>query len=144
MDRIPINHPVCKLVSQARKQAGRLTVATSFQVSTEITCLARWLTRPAFVLSNFTGSNDGQIYIWDVNPPPGSKEAKGRPAPGTGCTIKPLKVLPGHKNSPSRVVRFNHRYGLFASSGIGEMAFWLPDTSDPSAGAVTAAGTAQS
>lgn len=45
-----------------------------------------------------------------------------------------MKILPGHKNTPSRVVRFNHRLGMFASGGIGELAFWLPDNGEASGG----------
>lgn len=88
-----------------------------------------WSPDSRYVIS---GSNDGQIYIWDVNPPPASEEARKRPPPGPDCTLQPMKVLPGHKNTPSRVVRFNHRLGMFASGGIGELALWLPDNGEAS------------
>ncbi|KAL7009787.1 hypothetical protein EMMF5_000695 [Cystobasidiomycetes sp. EMM_F5] len=88
-----------------------------------------WTPDGRFVLS---GSNDGRVFVWDVNPPASDTEAhKDRPPAGPDCTLMPCKVLEGHKNTPSRVVRYNPRYSMFASGGIGELAFWLTDNKDP-------------
>ena len=61
-----------------------------------------------------------------------------RPPPGEACTLEPLKVFEGHKNTPSRVIRFNPRHAMIVSGGKGELAFWLTD----SAKEVTPAGGA--
>ena len=68
--------------------------------------------------------------MWDVNPPEDDLEArKDRPPAGPECTLRPIKILEGHK-SPSRVVRFNPRYSMFVSGATNELAFWLADTSE--------------
>lgn len=84
-----------------------------------------WTPDGRYVLS---GSADGRIVIWDVFPPPGTSEAASRAPPGPHLTLQPMRVIEGHKHMPSRVVRFNHRYGMFVSGGKAELAFWLSDS----------------
>lgn len=80
-----------------------------------------------------SGSNDGNIYIWDVNPPPNDPSHQSAMAKqGPTNTLRPIKVLEGHKGGPSRVVRFNPRSGMFVSGGFGELSFWLPDLKEAS------------
>lgn len=96
-----------------------------------------WTPDGRYVLS---GSNDGKIYVWDVNPPAGTYTAEERPPPGPECTLLPVKVIEGHKNSPSRVVRFNPKHAMFVSGGIGELAFWLNDSKAPGEGGSNISG----
>lgn len=71
-----------------------------------------------------TGSPDGKISVWDVNPPEGSQPHRAPPGPEN--TLRPMKVLDGHKGNPARVLGFNPRLGMFVSGGMELVSLFLP------------------
>jgi len=80
-----------------------------------------WTPDGRFVVS---GSADGKLHIWDVNPPDAaSNEERARVVQ----TLLPIKSFDGHGSGPSRIVGFNHKMAMMVSGG-DELAFWIPDS----------------
>jgi len=80
-----------------------------------------WSGDSKFVIS---GSNDGQLYVWDLNPIDGLEKLAVPLIPGTGMkdrppTLEPIVTLQsgGMEGVASRCVRFNPKFGLLASGG---------------------------
>jgi COMPASS component SWD2 len=79
-----------------------------------------WSGDSKFVIS---GSGDGQICVWDLNPIDGLEKLQGPPiVPGVNprcITLDPWVKLQsgGVEGVPSRCVRFNPRLGMLASGG---------------------------
>lgn len=90
-----------------------------------------WTPDGRFVLS---GSADGKVHIWDVNPP-----NVIRPERGETNTITPIKSFDAHGSGPSRIVGFNHKLAMMVTGG-NELAFWLPDGRELAAGTVNLGG----
>ncbi|KAG0141554.1 hypothetical protein CROQUDRAFT_663648 [Cronartium quercuum f. sp. fusiforme G11] len=82
-----------------------------------------WTPDSRYVLS---GSADGKIVVWDVQPPKDDPIHALRPPQGPHTTWEPLKTYEGHLGkNPARCVAFNPRLGMLATAG-NELAFWLP------------------
>lgn len=73
----------------------------------------KWTPDGRYVLS---GSINGKVHIWDVNPPPPAPALKDRGGPT--ATLLPIKTLDGHAGGPSRCLAFNPRAAMFASAGM--------------------------
>ncbi|EGG04001.1 uncharacterized protein MELLADRAFT_49323 [Melampsora larici-populina 98AG31] len=77
----------------------------------------------------FSGSADGKIVVWDVQPPKDDPIHATRSPQGPHTTWQPLKTYEGHLGkNPARCVSFNPRLGMLATAG-NELAFWLPGNS---------------
>lgn len=86
-----------------------------------------WIGDSKWVVS---GSNDGSICIWDLTPNPGQEkltatDTVGEVKPIIGAPPRPPTLQPvaklhakgGTSSHPSRAVRFNPKYCMFASGG---------------------------
>lgn len=80
-----------------------------------------WTTDSKLIVS---GSQPGKIYFWDSSMIPATPAPEGENAK----VLTPVVTLDGHPG-PSRCVKFNPRYQMFASAGA-ELAFWLADTAN--------------
>lgn len=112
-----------------------------------------WVGDSKWVVS---GSNDGSICIWDLTSPPGQEKLTaqdlvvGEVKPNFGSyprppTLEPVAKLHGKggaSNHPTRAVRFNPKFCMFASGGEDLVSrsslpfgpgthlyqtFWLPE-----------------
>ncbi|CAH7677265.1 WD40-repeat-containing domain protein [Phakopsora pachyrhizi] len=82
-----------------------------------------WTPDSRYVLS---GSADGRILVWDVQPPKDDPTHAMRAPQSPHATWEPLKSYDGHQvGNPSRCVAFNPKLGMLATAG-NEMVFWLP------------------
>lgn len=68
-----------------------------------------WTTDSKFIVS---GSQPGKIYFWDSSMIPATPAPEGENAK----VLTPVVTLDGHPG-PSRCVKFNPRYQMFASAG---------------------------
>ncbi|KAI7963088.1 hypothetical protein MJO28_001182 [Puccinia striiformis f. sp. tritici] len=73
----------------------------------------------------FSGSADGKVSVWDVQPPKVDPIHAMRAPESPHATWQPLKVYDGHLGNPSRCVGFNPRLGMLATAAT-ELSFWLP------------------
>lgn len=88
-----------------------------------------WSPDSRYVVS---GSADGRIVVWDVQPPRDDPIHALRQPQGPHTTWQPLKSYDGHPGrQASRCVAFNPRLGMMATAG-NELAFWLPGGSSDS------------
>ncbi|MBW0510606.1 hypothetical protein O181_050321 [Austropuccinia psidii MF-1] len=86
-----------------------------------------WTPDSRYVLS---GSADGKILVWDIQPPKDDPIHAIRPPQSPHATWQPLKIYDGHQaGRPSKCVAFNPRYGMLATAAT-ELAFWLPGSND--------------
>lgn len=85
-----------------------------------------WTPDSRYVLS---GSADGRVLVWDVQPPKDDPVHAMRAPQSPHATWQPLKIYDGHLGNPSRCVAFNPKLGMLATAAT-ELAFWLPAPAD--------------
>ncbi|KAJ9121775.1 hypothetical protein QFC22_002397 [Naganishia vaughanmartiniae] len=94
-----------------------------------------WTPDSSYVLS---GSGDGKICIWDLQPRGGQQDLVPPLQPlelglrKAAPTLSPLQTMNQNKEGgeSSRVVKFNPRLAMFASAGV-DAALWLPRKEPP-------------